>query len=167
MHLAIPVGALLWLGMLLAPTTFAAGRPPAVEPSVIWPALRTLRSEILNGTVVRAQIFYMPYHVVTVARVDPQVLERAADYKETVELSSDLRDTLAAAIDGTKLYRIRRGPDVRWGAVFLDKSDRPVHSIYLNGRRINGAGRRGHIDGEDVGLNGALVTWFELNFLKR
>jgi hypothetical protein len=158
---------MLWLCVLATPTTFAAGRSAGVDPSFIWPSLKALRSEILNGMVVRAQIFHIPYGVATFTRVEPEALERAADYKETVEISSDLRETLAAAIDGTKLYRIRRGPDVRWGAVFLDKSDRRVHSIYLNGRLINGAGRRGHIDGADVGLNGALVSWFEFNFLKR
>jgi hypothetical protein len=108
----------------------------------------------------------MPYGVRTFARVTPETLEHHSHYEETIEISSDLRDTLVAAIDGTKLYRIVYEPDVRWGAVFLDKSDRRVHSIYLNGRYINGAGRRGHIDGADVGLNGALAAWFEINFLK-
>jgi hypothetical protein len=98
-------------------------------------------------------------------RVMPYMLDRHARYNETVEISSNIRDTLVAAIDGTKLYQTKYGPDIRWGAVFLDRSERKIHSIYLNRRYINGTGSIGLIDGAEVGLNGSLVTWFELNFL--
>src|SRR5262249_21588096 len=57
MYLAISVRTVLWLCVLLAPA-FAADAPASIEPSAVWPSLRTLRSEILdNYYFILADIF--------------------------------------------------------------------------------------------------------------
>jgi len=83
-------------------------------------ALKALKIKLVHGTIARIDIFFMPYDMLTVARVTPEVLEMDAQKKMSVELSSDLAETLVRAIDNTKIYQTRYEPDLRWGAVFFE-----------------------------------------------
>ena len=137
----------------------------ASDLSAVRSSLAALRADILSGMVMDVHIYFMSYSTRTSIRVTPQRLERYADRKDKFVISSQLRDTLVAAIDGAKLYETKYRPDLRWGAIFVDKAERQVHSLYLNSRYFTGTGRIGIIDGANVGLNGALITWFESNFI--
>jgi hypothetical protein len=110
---------------------------------------------------------WVPYGLQTHSPVKPDMVEYYACPKVAAELSPKLVKELSSSIDGTILYEPESQPDLRWGAIFFDKSGRPIHSIYLNGRHGWTTGRMGYVDGTPVGVNSFLIYWLESNFLSR
>jgi hypothetical protein len=130
-------------------------------------ALMALRADVESGRVVRADIFAMSYDVETPITVTPDLLPAYASHNSgrfSIELNEKLTDGLIRAIDSAQLRPHRWGADLRWGAVFLDRSGMQLHSVYLNSCYFGGAGREGYIDGIRVGLSSSLIVWFESNF---
>ncbi len=127
-------------------------------------SLRDIRRDLLNGKIEATRILFVPYEIATIAALTPELLDRTAKFNRQVEVDDKLKNSLVKAIDDSRLSAIEYPPDVRWGAVFYDRTGRAIHSIYLNGRMDYGTGRRGIIDGGYVGLNGALIEWFQGNW---
>src|SRR5262249_7378262 len=102
----------------------------------------------------------------TTFAVTPELLEvHSKNNKISVELNTELSGELVKAIDDAQLRFYSGVLDLKWGAVFFDKSGTRLHSIYLNGYYAPmGAGRRGNIGGVNVELNRSLIVWFENNF---
>ena len=128
--------------------------------------LASLRADLQSGRIVRADIFSISYYRSSIARVTPDLLEvHPGNNKRSVELSVESITQLMKAIDDTQVSLYSGGIDLKWGAVFFDKSGTRLQSIYLDGWYASlGAGRGGTIGGVDVSLNGALIVWFETNF---
>jgi hypothetical protein len=144
------------------------GNTLASELSSANVALKALRTDLLNGSIVRVDILFVPYGLQTHSPVKPDMVEYYACPRIGAELSARLVKELANWIDGTILYEPASQPDLRWGAIFFEKSERPIHSIYLNGPLgWLRAGRLGYVDGTPVGVNSFLIYWLESNFLSR
>jgi len=132
------------------------------DPSV---SLDRARGIVAGSQIKRLEIFFLSYGTLTRVRVTPEYLPQWADRKTGVSASSGLMDGLRAALNDTKIHKIDHLPDLRWGAIFYGAQDEPLLAIYLDGQYLTGTGRKGYIDTTPVGLNDALIRWFEGNFL--
>jgi hypothetical protein len=141
--------------------------PLASELQTAESALKAIKASLIDGNVARAEIFYMPYDLRTLVRIRPELLETQAHRKITVRIPSPEFDDLVHVTDQVKLTKIETPPDLRWGMVLFDSAERRTGSIYLDGRSIWGTGRKGYVNGVAVGLNRALIDWFERNFYPR
>jgi hypothetical protein len=158
----VPGGAMVSAALLL----LFGHAGSADELTKAQSALAALRTDLQSDRIVRTEIFFMSYTLLTPLAVTPEMLEGSERItKLSVELSAELRGALIQAIDRTKLYFDGHGADLRWGAIFFDKAGTRLHSIYLNSwYRPLGAGRRGSIGGVYVQLSRSLIVWFETNF---
>jgi hypothetical protein len=128
-------------------------------------SLERVRRIVAASEVKRLEVFFLSYEVRTRVAVTPDDLPKWAERKISVAASPELMDGLRTAFNDTKIHRIDHPPDLRWGAIFYGAQDAPLFSIYLDGRYVTGTGRKGYIDTTPVGLNDALIRWFEGNFL--
>jgi hypothetical protein len=161
-------GVRIWLVTIIWLHLFQ-GHNFAAELSSASAAFRSLRTDLLNGRIVRVNILFMPYGERPHSPVKLDMLENYACPKIGVELSPRLKlvKELANSIDHTELSEPESRSDLRWGAIFFDKSESPIHSIHLNGPFALRTGTVGYVDGIFAGVNGFLISWLEGNFLSR
>ena len=123
-----------------------------------------LAEGIRSGAIPVLRIYFFPYSRNTIVPLSPAHLRRSAFVDREVRIEGELQQRLLLALELTTLTPHDAPVDVRWGAVFLDRDGKEAHSIYLDGRKFDGTGRRGIVDTIPVTTNGALGMAFELAF---
>lgn len=78
-------------------------------------------------------MLFVPYEVVTRARLAAELLEGSAEINRVLEMDSSMRSSLPEAIDKAEVKKLDCAPDMRWGAVFYGAE---LHSIYLSGKGL-------------------------------
>lgn len=141
----------------LAVSLASEGSPATVD-------IARLREELEAGSMVSMRILFVPYDVLTKAPMDSALLRRAAVVDRVSPIDDKLRQRLIIALEQTSVEPLESQPDVRWGAIFLGRDGKELHSIYLDGRYFDGTGRRGIVDGNFVKTNGALGYCLERAF---
>lgn len=127
-------------------------------------AIARLGLDVSSGRVTKVRILFAHYELMTRTALNPKLLEGAASFDRVFEVGKDRKETLLRAIAKTELTSLDSDPDLRWGAIFLDQEGAVVHSLYLNGTSLLGAGRQGLIDGTRARFNSSLYDWFEESF---
>lgn len=127
-------------------------------------ATSELVDDLVSQRIVKARVLHVPYDVFIRYALTPENFEQAADFRKTEPLSLEARRELVVALRKAELRPLDHVPDLRWGAVFLDKNGREVHAIYLNGLIEHQVGREAVIDGTPTRVSGSLVAWFERTF---
>jgi hypothetical protein len=125
--------------------------------------VKNLAEDVRGGEVASISVLALPYDLRTRARVTPEILRESAASRE-LDMTQELADSLLRALDATEASPIDAEIDLRWGLILRDKAGRERHTIYLSGKSMFHAGRRGLIDEQAVKLNDPLVEWFETNF---
>lgn len=126
--------------------------------------LASIKEDLIDNSVRSVSILFLPYDVLTRARVTPELLQGSAEFRIVVQMDDRMRKSLLSAIESSQISPLDSAPDLRWGAVLQSEKGSTLHSIYLSGKTILGKGRQGIIDGQPVKLNGAMIAWFEASF---
>jgi hypothetical protein len=122
--------------------------------------------EELSGMdqIAQVQLLHIPYTVETHTRVTAHLLYETASLRCQMPFTRVNGVELLNALRTARPQNATQEADLRWGAIFLDPSGRPIHSLYVNGKYLlPGVGRLGYIDGINVELQPGLGDWFERN----
>jgi hypothetical protein len=117
---------------------------------------------IRTGKVQHLEIFQIPPDFVTRTRITPDALEKEFFYRLTIR---DLQNTtyrrslmeVLASVSATARTEI---PDLRWGVVFFDETERRIGSLYFDA-----VGNSGTIDSMPVEFSGGMPKWLRGSFL--
>ena len=126
--------------------------------------LMQLEQDLLQGKIKSIRVLFMPYEMRTRTRVTPTLLESSAYFNSIVNMDSSIQGSLLSAIKTCWVKPASSEPDLRWGAIFMNKNGEKIHSVYISGKSLFAKGRHGIIDGRVVNLNGSFISWFEANF---
>jgi hypothetical protein len=130
--------------------------------------LNQFRNDIVNNKVVKAKIIYLPYSVESFMSITPEMLNKLPNTTvATVHVAGGLKASFLKAIENTTATSGEFNCDMRWGAIFYDTKNNQCHSIYIDRRFVNRSANYGFIDGRNVSVNGALIDWFESNFMPK
>lgn len=147
------------VALLMGASVFLGG-----ETNVPRLATAELVDDLVSQRIVSVRALHVPYDVLTRYRLTPENLEGEAHFRKSEPLSLEARRELVVALEKAELRPLEHVQDVRWGAIFLDKKGREVHSIYLNGQFANQVGNEAVIDGTPTRVSGSLAAWFERTF---
>ena len=127
-------------------------------------AISQLRKAIEANQITQMEVYFLPYDVTTRSRVDPSDLRFKDKAPRRVAVDGEVEEAIVLALRHTELGNSDVAPDIRWGIVFFDAAGNEQHAVFLDGRYIDGTGRRGIVNGRTVATNGALGMWLELQY---
>lgn len=126
--------------------------------------LQAVKDDLTQGRVTTLRISFLPYEFSSSIAVAPKVLLRWAPVTKDVTVTNEIAQSLAQAVDSTKMSVSDSNADLRWALRFMGSDGRELHAIYMDGPMIFRCGRRGVVNGQRVAFDNSLANWLENEF---
>lgn len=152
---------MLCIVLLSALTNGCAKGGQPEEKSQAQLQVDTLIAKLANFDIGMVEILQIPPEVETPWAVSPDMLEKQFQYKliiRNIRVGAG-RDKLLEAMKSVSVVPQSRMPDIRWGLIFYDASEKRVGAVYLN--QFGDSGVVGDIP---VSFKGKLFKWLDGNF---
>jgi hypothetical protein len=120
-----------------------------------------LYQKLHESKIHRVEILHIPHGRTSSISITPEELEKDYFYKLINRKADSLefQVRLGKVLETIRVQPESEMPDIRWGIIFYDISERRLGAIYLNGY-----GDRGVVGNIPVSFRGDLFSWLNKNY---